>query len=455
MSEIDTSATGFRRGNKVRSSLPIVRTPSKSHDRSLGLVFLQFRTETKRALLPNEITSIDTVRALFVRSFPRQLTMEYLDHPSVRVYIHDPSKDMFYELEDLKDVKDKSIIRVYEQGVQGPQPGGGIMPMSFSTNFTPTGAGPPASVGPPVMGNGEGENYGYFSEPEFDSEYQSQHVHRKRFPSPIVTNQGMIVAPNPVGQSQYYGTLMFPPQYRSATLGPRAGFIPNQGIQGPPLPPTRGKAYPGYSQTLPRGSHLMSPTGMQVSPGQPAFAIPGAQPPPKPQRSFNGLPGPAHQGLIMIQAQPGMQIPHRPVPIPGNQQLAYHQNRPLPDRPYSVAGNYPDAQGVPGAYPPNPNNGDFSGYLSSPEHRPSPATMMAMQSGSRASFSAGPFGPEGQVLYPAAIYGGQQQQQPLPPRGQSNANGPIDEESQIRMQEMERQIASLTNVVSKALGKRF
>lgn len=67
-----------------------------------GLVFLQYRTETKRALLPNEITSIDTVRALFVRSFPRQLTMAYLEGPNVKIYIHDASKDMFYELEDVR-----------------------------------------------------------------------------------------------------------------------------------------------------------------------------------------------------------------------------------------------------------------------------------------------------------------------------------------------------------------
>lgn len=73
-------------------------------DDSLGLVFLQYRNETKRALLPNEITSIDTVKALFVRSFPKQLTMEYLDSPHVKVYIHDSNKDMFYELEDLRYV---------------------------------------------------------------------------------------------------------------------------------------------------------------------------------------------------------------------------------------------------------------------------------------------------------------------------------------------------------------
>jgi SRC kinase signaling inhibitor 1 len=130
MSEVETASTGFRRGGKQRSSLPVVRTPSKTLERPLGkwpsatiqlpetnifklttvilysnhagLVFLQYRSETKRALLPNEITSIDTVRALFVRSFPRQLTMAYLEGPNVKIYIHDSSKDMFYELEDVR-----------------------------------------------------------------------------------------------------------------------------------------------------------------------------------------------------------------------------------------------------------------------------------------------------------------------------------------------------------------
>lgn len=68
----------------------------------VGLVFLQYRHETKRALLPNEITTLDTVRALFVRSFPRQLSMEYFDSHDVRIYIHDSNQDMFYELEDLR-----------------------------------------------------------------------------------------------------------------------------------------------------------------------------------------------------------------------------------------------------------------------------------------------------------------------------------------------------------------
>lgn len=65
-------------------------------------MFLQYRSETKRALLPNEITTLDTVRALFVRSFSNQLNMEYLDSRNVRIYIHDSGKNMFYELEDLR-----------------------------------------------------------------------------------------------------------------------------------------------------------------------------------------------------------------------------------------------------------------------------------------------------------------------------------------------------------------
>jgi len=36
MSEAETASTGFRRGVKVRSSLPVVRTPSKTLERPLG-----------------------------------------------------------------------------------------------------------------------------------------------------------------------------------------------------------------------------------------------------------------------------------------------------------------------------------------------------------------------------------------------------------------------------------
>ncbi|XP_018044819.1 PREDICTED: coiled-coil domain-containing protein AGAP005037 isoform X7 [Atta colombica] len=180
MSEVETSSTGFRRGGKQRSSLPVVRTPSKTLERPLGLVFLQYRNETKRALLPNEITSIDTVKALFVRSFPKQLTMEYLDSPHVKVYIHDSNKDMFYELEDLRshlrDIRDRSVLRLFESadgvtGMPGPLgvPGGG-------------GGLPP-----------HWEDQSYFSEPEFDSEYQHQHIHKSKTAKNSTSGSGYYV----------------------------------------------------------------------------------------------------------------------------------------------------------------------------------------------------------------------------------------------------------------------
>ncbi|KAH1001818.1 hypothetical protein HUJ04_005784 [Dendroctonus ponderosae] len=128
-----------------------------------GLVFLQYRNETKRALLPNEITSIDTVKALFVRSFPKQLTMEYLDSPNVKIYIHDPSKDMFYELEDLRshlrEIRDRSVLKLFESA----DVSGGL---------------PSAGIG--IAGGVHFEDPSYFSEPEFDSEYQHQHIHKSK-----------------------------------------------------------------------------------------------------------------------------------------------------------------------------------------------------------------------------------------------------------------------------------
>lgn len=39
MSEVETASTGFRRGGKQRSSLPVVRTPSKTLEQPLGKYF--------------------------------------------------------------------------------------------------------------------------------------------------------------------------------------------------------------------------------------------------------------------------------------------------------------------------------------------------------------------------------------------------------------------------------
>lgn len=67
-----------------------------------GVLYLQYGDETKHIRMPNEITSIDTVRALFVSAFPQQLTMKMLESPSVAVYVKDDMRNVYYELSDVR-----------------------------------------------------------------------------------------------------------------------------------------------------------------------------------------------------------------------------------------------------------------------------------------------------------------------------------------------------------------
>ena len=66
------------------------------------MLYLQYAEETKQIRMPNEITSIDTIRALFVSAFPQQLTIKMLESPSVAVYIKDDTRNIYYELTDVR-----------------------------------------------------------------------------------------------------------------------------------------------------------------------------------------------------------------------------------------------------------------------------------------------------------------------------------------------------------------
>ncbi|XP_043071957.1 coiled-coil domain-containing protein CG32809 isoform X4 [Drosophila grimshawi] len=229
MSEVETASTGFRRGGKQRSSLPVVRTPSKTLERPLGLVFLQYRSETKRALLPNEITSIDTVRALFVRSFPRQLTMSYLEGPNVKIYIHDASKDMFYELEDvrshLREIRDRSVLRLFESTEVAAPP-----------QILPGGPGIPQPL--PQAQSSWDQDQSYFSEPEFDSDFKHQHIHKSKI--------GKQPAPYYVGSSQTLPRGMYASDRNKVSM---------DGYTSSPERSTRGNyEEPYYSQYGTRGT---------------------------------------------------------------------------------------------------------------------------------------------------------------------------------------------------------
>ncbi|XP_061441854.1 sickle tail protein homolog isoform X16 [Rhineura floridana] len=114
MSEGETP-TPFSRGSRTRASLPVVRTTNQTKERSLGVLYLQYGDETKQLRMPNEITSTDTIRALFVSAFPQQLTMKMLESPSVAIYIKDDSRNIYYELCDVRNIQDRSFLKVYNK----------------------------------------------------------------------------------------------------------------------------------------------------------------------------------------------------------------------------------------------------------------------------------------------------------------------------------------------------
>ncbi|XP_052319742.1 sickle tail protein-like isoform X3 [Oncorhynchus keta] len=114
MSEGDGPAA-FTRGCRARASLPVVHSANQTRDRSLGVLYLQYAEETKQIRMPNEITSGDTVRALFVSAFPHQLTIKMLESPSVAVYIKDDTRNIYYELTDVRNITPGCCLKVYHK----------------------------------------------------------------------------------------------------------------------------------------------------------------------------------------------------------------------------------------------------------------------------------------------------------------------------------------------------
>uniref|UniRef100_A0A8C9ENE3 SRC kinase signaling inhibitor 1 n=1 Tax=Pavo cristatus TaxID=9049 RepID=A0A8C9ENE3_PAVCR len=80
-----------------------------------GVLFLQFGDETRRVHITHEISSMDTLHALIVHMFPQKLTMGMLKSPNTAILIKDESRNVFYELEDVRDIQDRSIIKIYRK----------------------------------------------------------------------------------------------------------------------------------------------------------------------------------------------------------------------------------------------------------------------------------------------------------------------------------------------------
>ncbi|XP_028283849.1 sickle tail protein homolog isoform X2 [Parambassis ranga] len=105
----------FTRGCKARASLPVGRSNGQSRERQLGVLYLQYGEETKQIRMPTDISSQDALRALFVTAFPHQLTMKMLQSPNMAIYIKDTSRNVYYDLEDIRNITPHSCLKAYHK----------------------------------------------------------------------------------------------------------------------------------------------------------------------------------------------------------------------------------------------------------------------------------------------------------------------------------------------------
>ncbi|XP_067021579.1 coiled-coil domain-containing protein CG32809-like isoform X16 [Acropora muricata] len=77
-----------------------------------GVVYLQFGDEIKRAMLPAGLGDMSQVQTLFNQTFPDKIK----DHGANRrtIYIKDNSCGVFYELDNVSDLSNKSHLKVLE-----------------------------------------------------------------------------------------------------------------------------------------------------------------------------------------------------------------------------------------------------------------------------------------------------------------------------------------------------
>ncbi|XP_051970787.1 SRC kinase signaling inhibitor 1-like [Xyrauchen texanus] len=121
---------GFSRSNILRQSLPLARSPSQAKLRAPAVLFLQFGDETRRVHITHELTSMETLHALIVHMFPQKLTMGVLRSPSTAFLIKDEVRNIFYELEDPRDIHDRCLIKIYCRDVPIRDP-------HYNTQHTP------------------------------------------------------------------------------------------------------------------------------------------------------------------------------------------------------------------------------------------------------------------------------------------------------------------------------
>ncbi|RXM34753.1 SRC kinase signaling inhibitor 1, partial [Acipenser ruthenus] len=80
-----------------------------------GVLFLQYGDETRRVHLTHELSSADTLHALIAHMFPQKLTTGMLKSANTAILIKDEARNVFYQLEDVRDIQDRSVIKIFRK----------------------------------------------------------------------------------------------------------------------------------------------------------------------------------------------------------------------------------------------------------------------------------------------------------------------------------------------------
>ncbi|KRX24477.1 Coiled-coil domain-containing protein [Trichinella nelsoni] len=192
MSEVETSCTtGMRSKRNSRC-----RTSSGNYTNMLvnpygafnGVgcdsrqVFLQFKDETKRATLPDDLRYLDDIRELFLHTFSDSISRDYVTSSFVKIYIQNPGKEgLFYELDDLSDINEGSILKLHEQS-RGIPADGSEHGVTFASDHreslsTPTAltifhSSNPLSSSPYCSNIKKEMRSNYYSESELEGDYR-------------------------------------------------------------------------------------------------------------------------------------------------------------------------------------------------------------------------------------------------------------------------------------------
>ncbi|ESO05062.1 hypothetical protein HELRODRAFT_172077 [Helobdella robusta] len=94
----------------------VIDSHTHRHTRA-GQVFLIFGKEMKRCVLLQTITSLQAVHQIFSHAFPDDISLQDFSGSESRlsVYILDNVATVFYELENYKDVKNLSVLKIFER----------------------------------------------------------------------------------------------------------------------------------------------------------------------------------------------------------------------------------------------------------------------------------------------------------------------------------------------------